>query len=61
MIRFFILFPLFAVFGALLGKLDGRNIEILNSFELQYNKIEDEVIINLDYYRAKEEQCKFYI
>ena len=47
------------MFGALLGKQDGRNIEILNSFELQYDHIENDVIINMEYYRAKEEQCRF--
>ena len=55
----FVLCPFSTVFGALLGKQDGRNIEILNSFELQYSQIENEVIINMDYYRIKEEQCKF--
>jgi len=46
------------VFGALLGKQDGRSIEILNSFELQHNQIENDVVINMDYYRAKEEQFR---
>lgn len=51
--------PFLTVFGALLGKQDGRSIEILNSFELQFDQIDDDVVINLEYYRAKEEQCEF--
>ena len=31
------------VFGAILGKQTGRDIEIMNSFELDYNEIEGEV------------------
>ncbi|XP_065056712.1 COP9 signalosome complex subunit 6-like [Rhopilema esculentum] len=46
------------VVGALLGKQEGRNIEILNSFELQYDLIEKDIVINMEYYRAKEEQFR---
>jgi hypothetical protein len=46
------------VFGALLGTQEGRSMEILNSFELQYDIIDSDVIINTDYYHAKAEQCK---
>ena len=31
------------VFGATIGKQAGRDIEIMNSFELDYNEIEGEV------------------
>lgn len=48
------------VYGALIGKQEGRKIEIFNSFELRYETIEGDVIINRDYYNTKEEQCKFY-
>lgn len=47
-----------AVYGALIGKQDGRKIEVYNSFELRYETIDGEVIINRDYYNTKEEQCK---
>lgn len=47
-----------AVYGALIGKQDGRKIEIFNSFELKYETIDDDVVINRDYYNTKEEQCK---
>ena len=47
------------VFGALLGKQEGRNIELFNSFELQWDQIDNDAVINMDYYKAKEEQCKF--
>uniref|UniRef100_F6RRF2 COP9 signalosome complex subunit 6 n=1 Tax=Ciona intestinalis TaxID=7719 RepID=F6RRF2_CIOIN len=46
------------VFGALIGKQVGRTIELLNSFELLYLEINDEILIDTDYYYAKEEQFK---
>jgi COP9 signalosome complex subunit 6 len=46
------------VYGALIGKQEGRKIEVFNSFELKYEKIDEDVIINRDYYNTKEEQCK---
>ena len=45
--------------GAVIGKQKGRNLEIMNSFELVYNVVEGDVIIDRDYYSTKEEQCKF--
>ena len=51
--------PVFvSVLGALIGKQKGRNMEVMNSFELVFNKIEDEIIIDREYYNVKEEQCK---
>lgn len=47
-----------AVYGALIGKQEGRKVEIFNSFELRYEIIDGDVIINRDYYNTKEEQCK---
>ncbi|XP_058124034.1 COP9 signalosome complex subunit 6 isoform X1 [Anopheles ziemanni] len=44
--------------GALIGKQKGRNIEVMNSFELKYHTLDDDVIIMKDYYRVKEEQYK---
>ncbi|BFF92415.1 COP9 signalosome complex subunit 6 [Drosophila madeirensis] len=46
------------VYGALIGKQKGRNIEIMNSFELKTDVIGDETIINKDYYNKKEQQYK---
>lgn len=46
------------VYGALIGKQAGRDIEIMNSFELDYNIIEGSVVIDRDYYNTKEEQFK---
>lgn len=46
------------VIGALIGTQAGRKLEIKNSFELVYNIIEDEMIVNRDYYNMKEEQFK---
>lgn len=47
-----------AVYGALIGKQDGRKIEVYNSFELRFEEIDGDVFINRDYYNTKEEQCK---
>jgi len=46
------------VYGAIIGKQAGRDIEIMNSFELDYTAIEGQVIIDRDYYNTKEEQFK---
>lgn len=46
-----------SVLGALIGKQKGRNIEIMNSFELVFDNIESDIIIDKDYYHTKEEQC----
>lgn len=46
------------VVGALIGKQKGRNVEIMNSFELVFSVIGGDVIIDRDYYNMKEEQCK---
>jgi len=46
------------VIGALIGKQKGRNIEIMNSFELDFHRIERDIIIDKDYYATKEEQFK---
>lgn len=46
------------VIGALIGKQKGRNIEVMNSFELLFSVIEGDIIIDRDYYSLKEEQFK---
>lgn len=46
------------VFGALIGKQKGRNIEVMNSFELKTDTVDGDTIINRDYYNAKELQYK---
>ncbi|XP_058825519.1 COP9 signalosome complex subunit 6 [Topomyia yanbarensis] len=46
------------VFGALIGKQKGRNIEVMNSFELKFEVVNDEVHILMDYYNVKEQQYK---
>ncbi|KAL5004818.1 hypothetical protein ScPMuIL_018274 [Solemya velum] len=46
------------VLGALIGKQKGRTIEVMNSFELVFETIESNPIINMDYYNQKEEQFK---
>ncbi|XP_037822899.1 COP9 signalosome complex subunit 6 [Lucilia sericata] len=46
------------VYGALIGKQKGRNIEVMNSFELKTDIVGDDVFINRDYYMTKEHQYK---
>jgi len=47
------------VFGALLGKQNGRHLELFNSFELQHTETtEGEVSIEMNYFRDKEEQFR---
>lgn len=55
------MYYLFSVIGALIGKQKGRNIEVMNSFELVFSVIEGDIIIDRDYYNLKEEQCKFIL
>jgi COP9 signalosome complex subunit 6 len=50
-----------AVYGALIGKQEGRKIEVCNSFELRYEEIDGDVVINRDYYNTKEEQCELFV
>ncbi|CAH2268742.1 jg23766 [Pararge aegeria aegeria] len=46
------------VIGALIGKQKGRNIEVMNSFELVFSVIDGDIVIDRDYYNLKEEQFK---
>jgi len=46
------------VYGALIGQQRGREIEIMNSFELDYTVVEQKVVIDRDYYNLKEGQFK---
>lgn len=50
---------LLLVIGALIGKQKGRNIEVMNSFELVFSVIDGDIIIDRDYYNLKEEQCEY--
>ncbi|TRY54248.1 hypothetical protein DNTS_010112 [Danionella cerebrum] len=46
------------VVGALIGKQEGRNIEVMNSFELLFHTAEEKIHIDKEYYYTKEEQFK---
>ena len=48
------------VYGAILGKQNGRHLELFNSFELQHseNPSTGEVEIEMSYFRDKEEQFR---
>jgi len=48
-----------SVLGALIGKQKGRNLEIMNSFELMFHVIDSAVIVDREYYTTKEDQCKW--
>ncbi|OTF76199.1 COP9 signalosome complex subunit 6-like protein [Euroglyphus maynei] len=50
--------PQTKVFGALIGKQKGRNIEIMNSFELKSDIIDNAPVVDMDFYRSKEAQFK---
>lgn len=49
------------VIGALIGKQEGRNIEVMNSFELLSHTVDDRAHIDKEYYYTKEEQCKWFV
>ncbi len=44
--------------GAIIGQHRGRHLEIMNSFELVFQMVDNLVVIDRDYYRTKEEQCE---
>ena len=46
------------IFGALIGKQKGRNVEVMNSFELDVVTVDGKVIMDRDYYNEKEGQFK---
>jgi len=46
------------IFGALIGKQTGRNVEVMNSFELDVVNVDGKVIMDRDYYNEKEGQFK---
>lgn len=47
------------VIGALIGKQKGRNIEVMNSFELLFHPFDDgSIVIDKEYYLMKESQFK---
>lgn len=46
------------VYGALIGKQKGRQVEVMNSFELDLAEVNGSVYIDREYYKIKEEQFK---
>uniref|UniRef100_A0A672URB9 COP9 signalosome complex subunit 6 n=1 Tax=Strigops habroptila TaxID=2489341 RepID=A0A672URB9_STRHB len=46
------------VIGALIGRQEGRSIEVMNSFELLSHLVDGHVLIDKEYYYTKEEQCE---
>jgi COP9 signalosome complex subunit 6 len=45
------------VIGALVGTQTGREVEITNSFELAFEIVDGKVIVNVDYFTTKQDQC----
>ncbi len=50
---------LLIVLGALIGKQKGRNIEVMNSFELLFDRVDTAIVVDREYYSTKEDQCKY--
>lgn len=46
------------VLGALIGQQKGRKIEVMNSFELVFDLVDGNLVINMEYYQTKEGQFK---
>lgn len=46
------------VFGALLGKQEGRNIEIFNSFELKFDQSDDGPVLDSAFFSAAQDRFK---
>ncbi|XP_071798663.1 COP9 signalosome complex subunit 6-like [Asterias amurensis] len=46
------------VLGAIIGQQKGRNIEVFNSFELLFDIVDGNIIVDREYYNTKEEQFK---
>ena len=48
----------YKVYGALLGKVNGRNVEIINSFELVVNELEGHIVLDSDFCTKKDPQYR---
>lgn len=47
--------------GLLLGQQDGRKVDISNSFEVCYDVIEDQCVIDTEFAMRRLEQCKRWL
>ena len=45
----------------MIGEQKGRKIEIMNSIELLFDFVNGDVVIDMEYYNLKEEQCKCHL
>jgi hypothetical protein len=50
--------PMQLVVGGLLGTQHGREIEIMNTFELVIDETEGKVLVDFDYFVVRKEQCE---
>ena len=46
------------VIGALIGIQIGREVEILNSFELPCTLVDGQTIVDMSYFSFKQDQCE---
>ena len=46
------------VLGAIIGQQKGRNVEIMNSYELVFDEVDGQIVIDVEYYKLKESQFK---
>uniref|UniRef100_A0A914WHQ3 COP9 signalosome complex subunit 6 n=2 Tax=Plectus sambesii TaxID=2011161 RepID=A0A914WHQ3_9BILA len=46
------------VFGALLGKQHGRNLELMNSFEVRWDIVAGHAVLDLEFFHTREAQYK---
>lgn len=49
------------VVGGLLGIQHGREVEILNTFELVISEVDGATVIDNDYFNVRKDQCKLAI
>lgn len=49
----------FEVVGALLGVESGRHLEVINSFELNFDTLT--AVFDEEYFKNREGQCKFIV
>uniref|UniRef100_A0A915KN36 COP9 signalosome complex subunit 6 n=1 Tax=Romanomermis culicivorax TaxID=13658 RepID=A0A915KN36_ROMCU len=47
------------VIGAIIGKQMGRHLELTNSFELPYTLLDGHFVIDSEYFKTRENQCRY--
>jgi hypothetical protein len=47
------------IIGALLGRQNGRDVELVNAYECPYDVISGERVVNMELLNIREQQCLF--